>query len=129
MTENQQRIDKWLWFARQFKTRTLAAKIVISGRVRVNNQRIAKTSHLVQIEDTITFVANKRVKILQVAGIGTRRGPALESATLYRDISPPESPTTKGTPKLPTSGKRDEGAGRPTKKQRREIDALMDRDA
>jgi len=129
MTDTHQRIDKYLWFSRRFKTRTLAARFVTSGHIRLNNHRITKTSHTVQINDTITYVSNHKVTILKVAGIGERRGPAAEAATLYEDLSPPDLPQTKKARILATSGKREEGAGRPTKKQRREIDALMDRGA
>ncbi len=129
MTGSHQRIDKWLWFARRFKTRTLAARFVTSGHIRLNNHRITKTSHLVQINDTITYVSKQKVTILKVTGIGVRRGPANEAAILYQDLSPPEVALSKKARILSSSGKREEGAGRPTKKQRREIDALMDRGA
>lgn len=129
MTDHTQRIDKWLWFSRQFKTRTLAAKKVTSGLIRLNHQRITKTSQMVQVDDTLTFVANKKVKILRVAAIGARRGPAQEAAMLYEDLSPPDLPVSKEVKASAASGQREEGSGRPTKKQRREIDALMDRGA
>jgi len=129
MSEDQQRIDKWLWFARQFKTRTLAAKFVASGRIRINNQRITKASHLVHIADTLTYVAHKKVKVLKIAGFGMRRGPAGEAVALYEDLSPPDVSFSKEAHISAIPGRREEGAGRPTKKQRREIDALMDRGA
>lgn len=129
MNESPQRIDKWLWFARQYKTRTLAAKIVLAGKIRLNNQRITKSSHTVKPDDTITFVSNDQVRILKIINTGTRRGPASEAVTLYEDLSPPDE-RPKGKDRIAqNSGIRDEGAGRPTKKQRREIDALMDRGA
>jgi len=124
MTGSHQRIDKWLWFSRQFKTRTLAAKIVTSGRIRINHERITKTSRTVQVNDTITYVANKKVKILKVVEIGVRRGPASEAITLYEDLSPPDLPMTREAKLIAASGKREEGAGRPTKKDRRALDAL-----
>jgi len=129
MTDSTQRIDKWLWYSRQFKTRTLAAKSVTSGRIRINNKRITRTSHMIQVEDIITYVSNQKVRVLMVTGIGTRRGPAVEAVTLYKDLTPVDLPVTKEAKINATSGKREEGAGRPTKKQRREIDALMDRGA
>ncbi len=129
MTDSAQRIDKWLWFSRRFKTRTLAAKFVTSGRIRINNQRITKTSHLVQIGDTITYATPRKVTVLKVAAMGDKRGPAVDAVELYQDLSPPDLPRNKDASITAQSGKREEGAGRPTKKQRREIDALMDRGA
>ena len=129
MTDSPQRIDKWLWFSRQFTTRTLAAKIVTSGRIRINGQRITKTRHMVRTGDVITYVTNKKIKILKITGIGIRRGPAVEAMALYEDISPPELAADKEVRIIAASGRREEGSGRPTKKQRREIDALMDRGA
>ena len=129
MTAASQRIDKWLWFTRQFKTRTLAAKMVTSGKIRVNNQRINKSSLSLQIGDTITFFAYERIKILKVLDAGTHRGPASEAAALYEDLSPSPESRKEADKKALNAGVREDGAGRPTKKQRREIDALMDRGA
>lgn len=129
MTHAPLRIDKWLWYARQFKTRTLAAKIVNAGKIRVNNQRITKASQTVQIGDTLTFVAHEKLRILKISELGSRRGPASEAVQLYEDLTPVEEHAKGKDNAKPNAGVRDEGAGRPTKKQRREIDALMDRSA
>jgi ribosome-associated heat shock protein Hsp15 len=82
-----QRIDKWLWFARMVKTRTLAQTIVSQGQVRVNKTRIAKASHEVGPGDIVTLAVHGRVRVIRVLAIGTRRGPATEAQTLFQDIA------------------------------------------
>ncbi|MGE0241335.1 MAG: RNA-binding S4 domain-containing protein [Parvibaculaceae bacterium] len=90
MSEPRQRIDKWLWFARMVKTRTLAQAMVSHGQVRVNKARIAKSSHEVGPGDVLTFAVHGRVRVLRVVGIGTRRGPASEAQTLFEDMAASE---------------------------------------
>jgi ribosome-associated heat shock protein Hsp15 len=85
-----QRIDKWLWFARMVKTRTLAQTIVSLGQVRVNKVRVAKSSHEVGPDDIVTLAVHGRVRVIKVLAIGTRRGPASEAQTLFRDMAEPE---------------------------------------
>ncbi|CAG0910140.1 unnamed protein product [Cyprideis torosa] len=114
------RIDKWLWYARIVKTRSLAASLVRSGKVRLNNERAASPSRTVSPEDVLTVTLERQIKILKVLQIGTRRGPAPEAQLLYEDLSPAPvrvDPFTRPA----KQAVRDEGAGRPTKKQRREI--------
>lgn len=119
-----QRIDKWLWCARMFKTRTLAAKIVASGGVRLTRggetQRLDKPSALVRPGDSVVFLLGERLKVLEVIACGARRGPASEAQLLYADRSPPPPP--KDIP--PPAGARPRGAGRPEKKERRAVDRL-----
>lgn len=119
-----QRIDKWLWCARMFKTRTLAAKVVAAGGVRVTRggetQRLDKPSALVRPGDSVVFLLGERLKVLEVVACGLRRGPASEARLLYADRSPPPPP--KNAP--PPAGERLRGAGRPEKKERRAIDRL-----
>lgn len=85
-----QRIDKWLWFARMVKTRTLAQTIVSQGQVRVNKVRVTKSSHEVGPADIVTLAVYGRVRVIKVLAIGTRRGPASEAQTLFIDIAEPE---------------------------------------
>ena len=85
-----QRIDKWLWFARMVKTRTLAQTIVSKGQVRVNRAKVVKPSHEVGPEDVVTLAVHGRVRVVKVLAIGTRRGPASEAQTLFMDISASE---------------------------------------
>jgi len=86
---SRQRIDKWLWFARMVKTRTLAAAIVSQGQVRLNKVKVAKPAQEVGPGDIITLAAHGRVRVIKVLGIGTRRGPASEAQTLYEDMADP----------------------------------------
>jgi ribosome-associated heat shock protein Hsp15 len=82
------RADKWLWRARFFKTRSLAAKAVERG-LRVNGRRTDRPGALVRPGDVLTFVQVSRVRIVEVLDIGERRGPATEAQTLYRDHAAP----------------------------------------
>ncbi|MGJ8585942.1 MAG: RNA-binding S4 domain-containing protein [Marinosulfonomonas sp.] len=113
------RIDKWLWYARFFKTRGLATKLVSGGHVRVNSDKISKPAFSVGPGDTLTFPQGNIIRVVRVAEIGTRRGPAPEAQLLYEDLTPVQE-------KRPPAPKT-EGKGRPTKKDRR--DMLLSRDA
>jgi ribosome-associated heat shock protein Hsp15 len=86
-----QRIDKWLWFARMVKTRTLAQAIVSQGQVRVNKAKVLKPSHEVGEGDILTLALHGRVRVVRVLAIGARRGPASEAQTLFEDISASET--------------------------------------
>lgn len=113
-------MDKWLWQARFFKTRSLAAKTVASGRVRANSDRLAKASAQVGPGDILTFPQGRRIRVVRVLVLGERRGPATEAAALYEDLTPP----AETTPAPAAGGDR---KGRPTKKERREIDRIRPR--
>ncbi|MEI4232127.1 RNA-binding S4 domain-containing protein [Roseovarius sp. D22-M7] len=110
------RLDKWLWHARFFKTRSLAARQVSSGHVRVNGKRVSKPAHAVGAQDVLTFVQGDAVKVVRVRDPGTRRGPAPEAQTLYEDLTEPAPRDT--APPAPKY----EGKGRPTKRDRRKLD-------
>ncbi|MFD0857647.1 RNA-binding S4 domain-containing protein [Roseovarius aquimarinus] len=113
------RLDKWLWQARFFKTRGLAASVVRSGHVRVNGNRAGKPAQMVGPGDVLTFTQASRVRVARILAPGTRRGPAPEAQALYDDLSPlPER--ADETPVSPNP--RYEGKGRPTKKERRKLD-------
>ena len=121
-----QRIDKWLWFARVVKSRTLANGLVTEGKVRLNRERIDKPSTTVKAGDVITVAAHSHVRVLKVLAPGTRRGPAAEAATLFEDLTPP--PAAKNDLGPAPTGQRDAGSGRPTKRERRDTDRLRDHD-
>ena len=111
MTDTQ-RLDQWLWHARFFKTRGLATKLVSGGHVRVDGIRVSKPSHALRPGVTLTFPQAKRVRVIQVDALTTRRGPAPEAQALYTDLTPPEKDKLPPNPRF-------EGKGRPTKKDRR----------
>jgi ribosome-associated heat shock protein Hsp15 len=83
-----QRLDKWLWFARMVKSRTLAAEVVALGKVRVNRVRAAKASQALRPGDVLTLALGGRVRILKVLAAGARRGPPAEARQLYKLLSP-----------------------------------------
>lgn len=122
-----QRLDKWLWFARVVKTRTLATSLVVDGKVRVNRVRADKPSQLVRPGDVITVTAHSRVRILKVAAAGDHRGSATVARALYEDLTPtkpaPEAEDQGNAPD-PGAPQRDPGTGRPTKRERRAIERL-----
>ena len=122
---NFQRLDLWLWFARFFKSRTLATRFVQSGRLRVNNQVIKKAHHNLRVGDVLTFPKADRVRVVKLLGLGLRRGPAPEARFLYEDLSPP-APRREGRQAGAelVAGIREPGSGRPTKQQRRALDRL-----
>ena len=107
------RIDKWLWYARFFKTRGLATKLVSGGHVRVNSNKLSKPAHLVGAGDVLTLVQGETVRVVRVVLPGSRRGPAPEAQTLYDDLTP----VVEKRPPAPKT----EGKGRPTKKDRRDM--------
>lgn len=120
-----QRLDKWLWQARFFKTRTLASKFVSDGQVRIargeTTTRADKPSATVRPGDVIVFTQNERLRIIAILACADRRGPASEAQGLYEDRSPPPPP--KGEPRRAPFA-REKGAGRPTKKDRRALASL-----
>lgn len=118
--EAKLRVDKWLWQARFFKTRGLAAELAGSGKLRINGSHSAKPSQTVRPGDVLTFPQGKRIRVIRVEAIGQRRGPASEAQALYTDLEPATPPPAPE----PAQAAREPGAGRPTGKQRREIDAL-----
>ncbi|MFV0295780.1 MAG: RNA-binding S4 domain-containing protein [Hyphomicrobiaceae bacterium] len=120
----QQRLDKWLWFVRMVKTRTLASGLVTGGRVRVNRERVTKPSHTVRVGDVVTVSVGARVRVLEMLAPGVRRGPPTEARELYRDLTPPSAQHERESPGVGMTGQRDSGAGRPTKRDRRRIDRL-----
>jgi ribosome-associated heat shock protein Hsp15 len=80
-----QRIDKWLFFARIAKSRSLAAKAVTQGHVRLNREKVTKPSTEVSPGDVVTVVIHGHVRVVKVLAPGERRGPASEAALLFED--------------------------------------------
>ncbi|THH35975.1 RNA-binding S4 domain-containing protein [Aliishimia ponticola] len=112
------RIDKWLWQARFFKTRSVAAAQVSAGHVRVNATKIHKPAQNVAPGDVLTFPQGRTVRVIRVEAIGQRRGPAPEAQALYTDLDPPQPRKKTDMPENPSY----EGKGRPTGRDRRRLD-------
>ena len=83
-----QRLDKWLWYARFFKTRTRATAVCQQRRIRVNRAVVAKPHHLLRRGDVLTFPQADRIRVVRVLDLGHRRGPASEARTLFEDLEP-----------------------------------------
>ena len=117
-----QRLDKWLWCARLVKTRTLAARLIEAGKVRINGVRTLKVSRPVCAGDVVTGITSGAVRlfVVRVAGETERRGPATIARSLYEDLTP-------ATPVPASNGAR--SGPRPTKRDRRRLDAINADDA
>lgn len=114
------RLDKWLWFARFVKTRSLAQELCESGHVTLNGAAVHKSSTTVKAGDVLTLVLGPYKRFITVVALGTRRGPAPEAQALYQETQDAERLTGfKGEWE-----DRPEGEGRPTKKDRRATDRL-----
>lgn len=115
------RLDKWLWHARFFKSRSLAASVVSAGKVRVDGTPASKPARQVGAGNVLTFTKEQDVKVVKILACGERRGPAPEAQALYEDMSP--------EPIRRPSNPRFDGKGRPTKKDRRDMVARKAQDA
>ena len=96
MSEQACRIDVWLWRARFFKTRTLAASFVEEGRVRLSRAgaetRIDKSSRTIKVGEGIVFAVGGRVVAVRIEALGDRRGPPAEARSLYSSLGAPLAP-------------------------------------
>ncbi len=82
-----QRLDKWLWFARILKSRTLAARLVGEGHVRINGHKTDQPAKIISPGDVLTIALERQVLVLKVLDPGTRRGPYVEAQLLYEDLT------------------------------------------
>ena len=125
MTGEALRVDKWLWYARFFRTRSLATKACNAGKLRISGELVSKAHHKVNPGDVLTFPQGRHVRVIKVVSLATRRGPAAEAQALYEDLKPPSAesrlPMTAGAR---TPAGRVPGTGRPTKQDRRALDKL-----
>ena len=124
-TDAVMRLDKWLWHARFFKSRSGASTYTAAGNVRVNGTRQTRSSARIRAGDTLTFALHGHVRVIEIIALSARRGPAVEARTLYHDHEPPEN-----KPKPPFEAKpaqRAPGSGRPTKRERRVQDTFTDK--
>ena len=99
---NSLRLDKWLWFARFLRSRSLAAPLCEAGRVRLNKVVIHKAHQPVRVGDVLTFPQGPHIRVVAVKALGERRGPAREARLLYDDLSPPQRACTE-----PATARRD----------------------
>lgn len=115
-----QRIDRWLWFARIYKSRSLAARAVEAG-LRVTRgaatQRVEKPAFAVRVRDVVTLKHSEELRVLEVVALGRRRGPASEAQALYKDLSP-----AAPAPNWPAVSPRP--PSRPNKRDRRALGRL-----
>ena len=117
MNENSLRLDKWLWYARFFKSRSLASQVCAAGKVRVNKIRVIKAHAAVRTGDVLTFPQARMIRVVKILALGNRRGPAPEARSLYEDLAPVEAV-------VPEAHSRPRGMGRPTKANRRALNRL-----
>lgn len=96
MTRGRQRLDKWLYFTRLVKSRTLAQKIVQAGQVRVNGHKTTSPDHQVGPGDVLTAALPARLMVVKVLDPGARRGPAAEARDLYEEVTPAHPLRTSG---------------------------------
>jgi ribosome-associated heat shock protein Hsp15 len=118
----RQRIDKWLFFTRIAKSRTLAQGWIEAGHVAVNGDKVRRPSADVKIGDRLEVATQEKHLIVVVKAAGERRGPYEEARLLYDDETPPREPLTKFE-----QATREPGAGRPEKKERRQMERLKGR--
>ena len=118
------RLDKWLWAARFFKTRSLAQQAIESGRVKLNDERI-KPSHVLKLEDRVAVRVGDFEWLVRVMGLSQKRGPAHEARKLYE-----ETPDSRAERERRIELRRwsaepaAEIKGRPTKRDRRRLEDL-----
>ncbi|MBL4758566.1 MAG: RNA-binding S4 domain-containing protein [Rhizobiales bacterium] len=127
-----QRIDKWLWHARIVRTRTLAATLANSGKIRLDSRRVTRASQTVRAGNIVLAPQGDHIRCLKIVGFAKRRVPAAQSTQLYEDLAPIEarskstSDISKSTSAI-KSGMRESGSGRPTKRDRRLIEQLQNK--
>ena len=124
---SRQRIDKWLFFARVVKSRSLAAKLAVAGRVRINGEKATQASDIVKAGDVLTITLDRRILVYKILDGGSRRGPSEEARKLYENLSPPVAPKADA-PVDAIRPLREVGSGRPTKRERRDTDRLRGRE-
>ena len=120
MGGEKQRIDKWLFFARAVKSRSIAAKLASGGHVKINERTSDGADNPVRIGDVLTIMLERRSLVWGVLALGERRGPAQEAQILYEDLTPAKADVDQTV----KDAQRDPGAGRPEKKERRAMERL-----
>ena len=116
------RLDKWLWYARVVKSRTLAAGLIADGKARLNRNKVLKPSQGVRAGDVLTVAIGPKVRVLKILALGERRGPPMEAKALYEDLTPGNGVVAHHDQH--ETGGRLPGSGRPTKRDRRLTERL-----
>lgn len=119
------RVDKYLWAIRMFKTRSMATEACKAGRVKLNGQNV-KPSAIVKIGDVYHLSKGAERKIIEVVELSYNRTDAKIAVTKYKDLTPVEETKAYKSVFYAPTLRRDRGTGRPTKKDRRETDELLD---
>lgn len=128
MADSPVRLDKWLWAARFFKTRAVAAQAVASGKVEVNDVR-AKPAKLLRLGDRLRVRRGPYLYLLTVHVLSERRGPPAQAAALYEEDPEGKAARERLAHQLRIAPPPAfEGKGRPTKRDRRELERLRDED-
>ena len=117
------RLDTWLWYARFYKSRSLSSKAILSGKLRLNSNKIIKPASKVKINDVLKINNINAVRTIQVQRLGNRRGPASEAQKLYNDLSGDITDASKI--KHASEKSKKETNKRPTKKDRRILDKIV----
>jgi ribosome-associated heat shock protein Hsp15 len=117
------RIDAWVWSVRLYRTRSAAAEACRAGHVKLNDQTV-KPAQPVAVGDTVRAWVNHREHVYEVTGLVAKRVGAAQARQNYIDHSPPPPPKEV----LASLPHRDRGAGRPTKRERRQLDRLRGRE-
>jgi len=117
------RFDKWLWAARFYKTRSLAAQAIDTGQARLNDARV-KPAHIIRVGDVVGVRKSGIAFVVDVTGVSDRRGSAAQAAALYREQ--PASAAAREEERLRRSSAANERpAGRPTKRERRRLEDFL----
>ena len=114
---DKQRLDKWLWYARVTKTRSLAQKLISTGKIRIDGNKVQNSSQQVKIGNVLTITLANTIKILRIAGFADKRGAYPVAKQLYEDLSPASPRPSR------SDGEKVAGVtpiGKPDKRQRRE---------
>jgi ribosome-associated heat shock protein Hsp15 len=125
-THDRVRLDKWLWAARFYKTRALAADAIDGGKVDVNGARV-KRAKMVHVGDEVCIRQTPFELVVRVRGVSERRGPASVAATLYEETADSKAKRSALATQIRSMPADDWESGRPTKRDRREIERFRRR--
>ena len=117
------RLDTWLWYARFYKSRSLSSKAILSGKLRINSNKITKPATKVKTNDVLTLNYVNEIRIIQIQSLGSRRGPASEAQSLYIELT--ESRNETSNVKSTIEKLKKDSNKRPTKKDRRLLDKIV----